>query len=79
MTDDGNADVSIRPETSTSAAADLGVPGRELSESDTIRIGDVLTRVTRFDEVEGVAVVDHSRLNGSWSSDPIARLRGRWC
>lgn len=43
-----------------------------------MRSGDLVASVSRLDPVEGVTVVDHTRLDGSRGGNAISNTRGCW-
>lgn len=73
MANDGNPGVGVCPET-VAGAADLGVPGLELGESDAVLLGDGRADLVLGNKVEGVTVVYHVWLRGRRRRDAVWRL-----
>jgi hypothetical protein len=70
-----HTNIGIGPEAET-ILADGGVPFFELVKGDAELGGDDEAVVAWLDVVEGVAVVDHARLDGEWSGDAVVALDG---
>lgn len=70
-----DADIGVGPE-AQAVLADGGVPFLELVKGDAELGGDDETVVAGLDVVEGVAVVDHSGLDGKGSGDAVVALDG---
>lgn len=76
VSDDRDADVGIGPE-AAARASHHGVPGQELRRRDAVCSGNGVTARTGWHEVEGIAIVHHTVLDGLGGLNPIAWLGGR--
>lgn len=74
--DRADANIDVEPQASACSAANLSVPRRELSHRDTVAAGDGCAGVATLDEMEAVAVVHHTGLDGLRRLDTIARSSG---
>lgn len=78
VADDRHARPRLRPETGAARPC-RRVPGRELLQRNAVRADDGVAALPDLDEVELIAVVDHTGLDGRRRRDAVARgcRRGR--